>query len=157
MQLPTTRLWQAALLFSFLFQVSFKTHATAIERRADCCIGECPDDENGNQSPTLDGPTSDRSAGIGVEFEAQRVELISEGCDKPSTDSSKGKMIGGRQGKNWKLTADITLNVAGRLVAEYILDGTQIKLGSGTATEAAALVANDVVSPGVAYPNARLP
>ncbi|KAL8918374.1 MAG: hypothetical protein Q9208_007393 [Pyrenodesmia sp. 3 TL-2023] len=55
-------------------------------------------------------------------------------------------MVGGRQGKNWKLTADTTLNAAGFLVAEYILDGTQLKLGSGTAAEAAALVGNDFKS-----------
>ncbi|KAL8895447.1 MAG: hypothetical protein Q9207_008169 [Kuettlingeria erythrocarpa] len=146
MQVPTTRLWQAAIVFSLLLLTSLKTHATAIQRRADCCLGECPDDENGNQSPTLDGPTGDKSPGLGVEFEAQRVVFRSGECDKASTDSSKGKMVGGRQGKNWKLTADTTLSIAGRLVAEYILDGTQIKLGAGTATEAASLVANDFTS-----------
>lgn len=35
----------------------------------------------------------------------------------------------------------------GALVAEYILNGKQIKIGSGEAATAASAVANDIVSP----------
>ncbi len=53
--------------------------------------------------------------------------------------------MNGRQGINWKLTADTTLNQAGILTAEYILDVTQIKIGTGVATAAAAAVAAEAV------------
>ncbi|KAL8875309.1 MAG: hypothetical protein Q9192_009069 [Flavoplaca navasiana] len=53
-------------------------------------------------------------------------------------------MVGGRQGENWMLTVDTTPSKPGRLSAEYILDGTQIKLDTGKAAEAAAGVANDI-------------
>ncbi|KAL8959825.1 MAG: hypothetical protein Q9193_003375 [Seirophora villosa] len=53
-------------------------------------------------------------------------------------------MVGGRQGDNWQLTVDTTQDIAGRLNAEYILDGTQIKLDTGKAAEAAAAVADDL-------------
>ena len=136
---------RVAVILAIFLSVSFNVCATAIERRATCCIGQCDDDDNGNQAPTLDGPTSDRSPGIGVEFETSGIIIESKDCDKPSTDTSKGAMVGNRQGDNWKLTADTTLNRAGALVAEYILDGTKIKLGTGKAAEAAAAVSNDIV------------
>ncbi|KAL8881308.1 MAG: hypothetical protein Q9198_001467 [Flavoplaca austrocitrina] len=135
---------QTALLLSIFLSPLLHACATAITRRADCCIGQCGDDDNGNQAPTLDGPTSDKSPGIGVEFETSGVVFESKGCDKSSTDKCKGKMVGGRQGENWMLTADTTSNIAGQLVAEYILDGTQIKLDTGKAAEAAARVADDI-------------
>ena len=145
MRFPALSSQRAAIFVPILLSISSRICATAVERRADCCIGECENDDNGNQATTLDGPTSDKSAGIGVEFEASGIVFESKNCDKPSTDVSKGKMVGGRQGDNWQLTVDTTLNIAGRLVAEYILDGTQIKLSTGKAAEAAAAVANDVV------------
>ena len=152
MRFSTLSSQRAALLVPILFSVPFKVCATAIERRADCCIGQCGDDDNGNQAPTLDGATSDRSPGIGVEFETGSIRFSSEKCTKPDTDGSKGKVVGNRQGDNWKLTAD-TIGDAGVLDAEYILDGTQIKLGTGKAAEAAAAVANDLVSIRLSPPN----
>lgn len=135
----------AAFVFSFLICISNSVHALTIEGRADCCIGHCDDDDNGNQAPTLDGPTDDQSPGIGVEFESSDVRFSSPSCDKPSTDEAKGKLVNDRQGKNWQLTADTTQNEAGMLYAEYILDGTQIKLGTGAAAEAASAVGRDFV------------
>lgn len=123
MRLSTLSSQRAALLLPILLSISFHVRATAIERRADCCIGQC-DDDNANIAPTLDGPTSDKTARIGVEFETTGIQFESQGCDKSSTDSSKGKMVGNRQGDNWKLTADTTPDIPGRLDAEYILDGT---------------------------------
>lgn len=48
-------------------------------------------------------------------------------------------------GKYGKLTADTTLESSGRLVAEYIINGKNIKLGKGTAGPAAAGIASDLV------------
>lgn len=98
-----------------------------------------------NEATTLDGPTSDKSAGIGVEFETSAVLFSSPKCSESDTNQAKGKVVGNRQGTNWELTADTTNNIAGTLVAEYILDGTQIKIGDGTATAAAAAVSGDLV------------
>ena len=135
-----------AILISFLICVPTNIYASKIKGRADCCIGDCPDDDNGNQSPTLDGPTTDKSPGIGVEFETAFIRFQNQNCDKKNTEDSKGKMVGDRQGKNWKLTADTTIEGRGLLIAEYILDGTQIRIGSGAAAEAASAVGSDVVS-----------
>ena len=137
-----------SLLLSCLLLNCLKLCTSLIEPRADCCIGSCPDDENGEQAPTLDGPTSDRSAGIGVEFEAGGILFFSDTCNKrkrKDTEDSKGNLVGNRQGKNWKLTADTTPDAPGSLDAEYILLGTQIKLNTHEAREAAAAVAADVV------------
>ena len=65
---------------------------------------------------------------------------------KVGPDGSKGKLVGNRQEENSQLTADTTLNYAGWLDAEYILDGRRIKLTTGDAIKAAAAVANDFVS-----------
>ena len=145
MRLSSLSPQRAAILIPILLSISLNVCATAIERRGNCCPGSCDDDDNSNQAPTLDGPTSDKAPGMGVEFETGSIKFTSADCDKPSTDSSKGKMVGNRQGENWKLTADTTLNEAGILDAEYILDGTQIKLNTGKASEAAEAVANDIV------------
>lgn len=94
MLFPTLSPQRAAIFISLLLFISLKTCATAVERRSDCCIGQCEDDDNGNQALTLDGPTSDRSPGIGVEFETSAIVFQSQNCDKSSTDKSKGAMVG---------------------------------------------------------------
>ena len=100
-----------------------------------------------NQAPTLDGPTSDKSAGIGVEFESTRVTFRKEGCSVKDTNDAKAMQIGDRKDANdlWKLTADTTLNTPGLLSAEYILNGQKIKIGDGVATAQAAAVSSDLV------------
>ncbi|KAG8534353.1 uncharacterized protein KY384_001197 [Bacidia gigantensis] len=116
-----------------------------INPRADSADADsCEIDE----ASTLDGPTSDKTAGLGIEFESLGVELRSE-CDSSKTNQAKGKGIGSqgkdpRQGDKWKLTADTTAEIAGRLTAEYILDGTKVKIGDDTATAAAAAVSGDL-------------
>ena len=99
----------------------------------------------GGPNPDEDGGTIDKSPGIGVEFETGHIRFFSSNCDKASTDALKGKMVGNRHGDNWMLTADTTLNDAGLLDAEYILDGRNIKLGTGAAEQAADEVRRDVV------------
>ena len=140
---------KSLLLLCLFLSNTLQVYTTRIEPRADCCIGNCPHDENGEQAPTLDGPTSDRSAGIGVEFETGVIQFASDACaqrNQQDTDDSKGKLVGNRQGPNWELTADSTGEAPGNLLAEYILDGKQIKVNSGKAREAAAAVAADLVS-----------
>ena len=98
-----------------------------------------------NEAPTLDGPTSDQSAGLGVEFESSGVILTSPKCNQADTNQAKGKQIGDRKGTNWKLTADTTQDIPGSLTAEYILNGQTIRIGTGAASAAAAAVSSDVV------------
>ena len=139
---------QAGILLPLLLSLPINALGYDVERRGDtplCCIGSCPDDDNGNEEPTLDGLTSDQSAGIGVEFETGAVLFEPKGtCDQSDIDKSKGALINTRQGPNWMLTGDTT--VEGMLTAEYILNGKQIKIGSGDAATAASAVANDIVS-----------
>lgn len=92
-----------------------------------------------------DGPTSDRSPGIGVEFESSQFVFVNKECKKEPTFASKGKDIDGRAGKDWSLTVDTTENMAGHLTGEYILNGKTIKLGSGRAKQAATEVKKDLV------------
>ena len=111
-----------------------------LRRQAD------PNDPCLDEASTLDGPTSDNSAGIGVEFESSGVVFSSPGCTTKDTNQAKGKQVGDRNGNNWQLTADTTQNTDGQLVAEYILNGQTIKIGTGEASAAAAAVAGDIVS-----------
>ena len=93
----------------------------------------------------MDGPTNGRPPRIDVKFETGQIAFESTDCDKANMDISKGKLVNGRQGINWKLIADTTLNRAGILTAEYILDVTQIKIGIGVANAAAAAIAAEAV------------
>lgn len=85
------------------------------------------------------------TAGIGVEFESITFTLKNSAYKEDDTAASKGKVMGKRTGNNFKLTADTTSD-AGVLHAEYILDGQNIKVGSGDAAIAGAAVAADMVS-----------
>ena len=140
---------QAGILLPLLLSLPINVLASDSERRAStpvCCIGSCPDDDTGNQAPTLDGQTSDKSAGIGVEFESGDLYFLPKGtCEKSDVDKSKGALVNNRQGPNWMLTTDTTISVDIALTAEYILDGTKIKIGSGDAAKAASAVAHDLV------------
>ncbi|KAH8645958.1 hypothetical protein BGZ60DRAFT_554916 [Tricladium varicosporioides] len=112
-----------------------------LQPRADACHAAIQD----NEGDELVAPTSDGTAGIGAEFEAPYFRLANAACSKTNTDTAKGQVIAGRTGINFKLTAD-TIGVAGKLNAEYILDGQNIKVGSGDAAKAAAAVAADIVT-----------
>ena len=100
-----------------------------------------------DRAPTLDGPSSDKSAGIGIEFEASSVKFKKDGCNAADTNQAKGQQAGDRPGDFWQLTADTTDVTAGSLTAEYILNGKTIQIGSGVASVAAAEVAKDIVRP----------
>ncbi|KAL8865778.1 MAG: hypothetical protein Q9174_006702, partial [Haloplaca sp. 1 TL-2023] len=129
MRLSTLVTQQAAVLLFIFLSTPYPAYATVIERRVNC----------------PQNPTSANSAGIGVELETTRIVFDSKDCSKSDTDKSKGQGVANRQGDNWELTVDTSQNVAGKLNAEYILDGTKIKLDTGKAAEAAAAVADDIV------------
>ena len=145
-------LTRSHLLGSILFFVLFvhpknvSAVAVHVQERgisSSCCIG-CADDDV-DIAPTNDGPTSDRSPGIGVEFETSAITFNSATANAASTYPLKGKLVNGRQGPNWQLTADTTGDSPGVLYAEYILDGRTIKIGTGVAAVTANLVAQDLV------------
>ncbi|KAI0480399.1 hypothetical protein GGR56DRAFT_626001 [Xylariaceae sp. FL0804] len=105
----------------------------ALQARVDECaaaVGDAMNDEQPN-------PSDNSPAGIGAEFESTKFRLRNEDCSKEDTWPSKGKVVAGKTGTNWKLTADTDSN-AGALNMEFILDGTSIKVGSGDAQEAGA-------------------
>ncbi|KAL8968708.1 MAG: hypothetical protein Q9183_002334 [Haloplaca sp. 2 TL-2023] len=139
---------QASIVVVLVLSLSKPAFCFDLRLRADP-IDPCLD-----QAPTLDGPTSDKSAGIGVEFEATQVTLKTE-CSAEDTNAAKGKQIDDRGGDNWQLTADTTLDSPGLLTAEYILNGKLIKIGDGAASAAAAAVAEDIIAwdPNQAMPN----
>jgi hypothetical protein len=85
------------------------------------------------------------TAGIGAEFKSPLFYFENFYCSKANTDSSKRQIVAGRTGTNFKLTAD-TGSQAGKLNAEYILDGKHIKVGSGAAAKAGAAAYKDLVS-----------
>lgn len=130
---------QATCLFLFVLFMSIAALPSDLQPRAD------PIDPCLNEAPTLDGPTSDQSAGFGVEFETLGVRFSSKQCSSAHTNQAKGKQVGDRSGDNWQLTTDTSEEVAGRLSAEYILNGKLIKIGTGAASAAAAAVSRDVV------------
>jgi len=144
MYLYTVSHKQALILLPFLLSLPINTVSFDDYKRAP---GPCSDDNIEKQASTLDGPSSQSVAGIGVEFEtaAIRFESVSGDCDEATTSSSKGQVVSSRTGTNWRLTAD-TLGEANDLTAEYILDGTRIKIGNGDAARAAADIVVDFVS-----------
>ena len=130
---------QATILVPFVLLLSVTAFPPDLRRRAD------PNDPCLDEAPTLDGPTSDKSAGIGVEFESSGVVFQKPGCSAADTNQAKGQKVGDREGDNWQLTADTTAEAAGLLQAEYILNGKTIKIGTGAASAAAAAVSSDIV------------
>ena len=92
----------------------------------------------------LDGPTADGSAGIGAEFESPFFYFTNYGCSLEDTNAAKRQIVAGRTGTNFLLTADIS--EAGKLNAEYILNGQNIKVGSGDAAIAGKAASDDLVS-----------
>lgn len=109
----------------------------------DCCAANpgftapdpAPMEDDGGQSAT-----SDRSAGIGIEYESAYIQFESANAkrdpDLGKTFQSKRKLVNGLQGPNWRLTADV-LGRAGTLDAENVLDGRFIKPGTGDLGRAA--------------------
>ena len=103
------------------------------------------------EPPVDDASTGDRSAGIGMEFEAGGLRFKSDKLaakrDQGQTDACKGHSVrykGDSPATNWGLTADVG-GGPGLLNAEYILNGKLIKVGTGDLKKAAATVQDALV------------
>ena len=152
-----------AFCLLYLFLLSFFRQASAAPTQP-----EHPEDvssstlvERGNENedcgesvatditPTNDGGTSDKSPGIGVEFETNSLIFSNDECPLNDAFRSKAKEISGRKDKNnhWALTVDTTSTGEGNvhLTGEYILNGKLIKLGTQDAGKAAQAVSDDLV------------
>ncbi|KAI4208870.1 MAG: hypothetical protein LQ351_008135 [Letrouitia transgressa] len=90
------------------------------------------------------GPTVDGAAGIGAEFESPAFYFTNPECSPEDTFAAKGKIVNGRTGDQWILSADTGGN-EGKLNAEYILNGKKIKVGSGDGAKSGREVANDLI------------
>ena len=110
-------------------------------RAVDPCIQDVQDVE----AVQLDGPTADGTAGIGAEFESPGFYFTNIDCSVEDTNAAKKQVVAQRTGTNWKLTADSTSD-QGKVNAEYILDGENIKVGSGDGAIAGKAWADDLVN-----------
>ena len=110
-------------------------------RALDPCLQDVQDYE----AVQLDGITADGTAGIGAEFESPAFYFTNPKCSIDDTNAAKKQIVAGRTGTNWELTADSTSD-AGKINAEYILDGTKIKVGSGDGATAGKAWADDLVN-----------
>ena len=106
--------------------------------------GQCEDTQD-NQLVYNDGPTADGTAGIGAEFESPLFYFTNLECSLADTNAAKNKIIAKRTGTNWELTADTGFR-EGKVDAEYILDGRNIKVGSGNGAKTGKAIADDLVS-----------
>lgn len=94
-----------------------------------------------------DGPTGSGVAGIGAEFEAPLLQFYRQGCSLGDTFQAKRKTVAGHSGTNFLLSVDTSSELGrGKLSAEYVLDGRQIKVGDGSAAAAGRAVYDDFVS-----------
>ena len=112
-----------------------------LERRVDPCSQDVEDTE----AILLDGPTADGTAGIGAEFESPFFYFVNADCSREDTNAARKQVIDGRTGTNWQLTADTGDN-PGKVNAEYILNGANIKVGSGDAAKTGKAIADDLVN-----------
>lgn len=110
-------------------------------RALDPCIQDVQDIE----AVQLDGPTADGTAGIGAEFESPAFYFTSPSCSVEDTNAARKQVVAQRTGTNWELTADSTSD-PGKINAEYILNGVNIKVGSGDGATAGKAWADDLVS-----------
>ena len=122
---------------------SLHDHFTSpLVERADKGKGKSEDSDG--RDITHDGGISDKSPGIGIEFESSGLDFVNEEFALNDAYKSKAKKIKGRKDEHnhWALTVDTTsksernVNLAG----EYILNGKLIKLGTQDAGKAAEAV-----------------
>jgi hypothetical protein len=140
---------KTSILLLFIPSIILNVSSFPFFRRSNPGCGNIDD-----EAVFSDGPTSDKTAGMGVEFETLSLLFLPTGCTQDQINQLKGKMIDGRQGTNWKFTGDTTFENA--LSAEYILDGTQIKINTNAAGSVAAAVAADLVRESIGLLKARL-
>jgi hypothetical protein len=93
-----------------------------------------------------DGPTTSGDAGIGAEFETIDIQFSNSGCSLGDTFLAKGKTVQGRSGTNFVLSVDTSVEQGkGKLSAEYVLDGRNIKVGDKSAEAAGRAARDDLV------------
>lgn len=128
----------------------------AVAAPAPAISADVDDDQNceewdGDMIENKDAPTADGSPGIGIEFETAMFYFSSPDCPQDTVNNAKKKIVAGRKQEVdegevplWMLTADTG---AGERVlqAEYIIDGQQIKLGSGQAETVTQEIVKDFV------------
>jgi hypothetical protein len=91
-----------------------------------------------------DGPTTSGEAGIGAEFETINVQFSNNQCSLEDTFLAKRKTVKGHSGLNFVLSVDTSVEQGkGRLSAEYVLDGRNIKVGDHESAAAAGRAAHD--------------
>ncbi|KAL8789566.1 MAG: hypothetical protein Q9195_006743 [Heterodermia aff. obscurata] len=86
-------------------------------------------------SDQQDGTSADGTAGIGAEFENFAFGFVNAKCNAEDTNAARKQIVAERTGLSWKLTADTTAD-PGKIYAEYILNGANIKVGSGDGARA---------------------
>lgn len=109
--------------------------------KPDPCMQEVEE----NESVFNDAITADGTAGIGAEFESPLFYFTNTDCSLADTNAAKNKIIAKRTGTNWELTADTGFR-EGMVDAEYILDGRNIKVGSGNGAKTGKAITDDLVS-----------
>jgi hypothetical protein len=93
-----------------------------------------------------DGPTTSGDAGIGAEFETIDIQFSNDKCSLEDTFLAKRKTVQGRSGTNFVLSVDTSVEQGkGKLSAEYVLDGRNIKVGDGSAAAAGRAAHDDLV------------
>ena len=128
-----------------LLYMSILLTASAVYVPLQPRVDPCEQEVEENEMVELDATTTDGTAGIGAEFESPFFYFVNQACSAADTNAAKKQIVAGRTGTNWILTAD-TGGGSGKLNAEYILNGENIKVGSGDAAKAGAAAAQDLVS-----------
>jgi hypothetical protein len=117
-----------------------------LERRADP-LEDCQLEIQDEMANDPNRANTDGTAGIGAEFGTPEFYFETD-CSAEDTNAAKYKVVAGRTGENWKLTADSTGD-PGKLNAEYIVDGNHVKVGSTddatNGAKVAAAMAQDLV------------
>ncbi|KAF2112801.1 hypothetical protein BDV96DRAFT_649034 [Lophiotrema nucula] len=127
------------LCSSVVLTASAAVIRTPLERRVEDCLI----DTSNSMEDDPDRLNTDGTAGIGAEFESPEFALVSAQCSDDDTNDAKRKVIAGRTGTNWELTAD-SIGKKGKLQAEYIIDGVKVKVGSTEDATNGAKVAADL-------------
>ncbi|KAL1607616.1 hypothetical protein SLS60_002550 [Paraconiothyrium brasiliense] len=94
-----------------------------------------------------DGPTTSGDAGIGAEFETFYIQFTHDTCSLEDTFAAKRKTIRGRSGTNFVLSVDTSVEQGkGKVSAEYVLDGRNIRVGENEAAAAGKAAHDDLAS-----------
>ena len=114
---------------------------------SDPCVEAVED----NEQVFNDAVTADGTAGMGAEFESPFFYFVNRDCSVDDTNNGRKKIVAERTGTYWMLTADTGASSSGgKLNAEYILDGRNIKVGGDSDKTAKALV-DDLVSAALVF------